>query len=47
MRAIYRYLDAVDFRKSSRALAAIVEQEPGHNPSRRVPKDSLTAKAIE
>jgi len=29
---IYLYRDAVDFRKSFRGLAAIVEQELGHNP---------------
>jgi len=32
MPAIYLYRDAVDFRKSFRGLAAIVEQELGHNP---------------
>jgi transposase len=29
---IYLYRDPVDFRKSFRGLAAIVEQELGHNP---------------
>ena len=29
---IYLYRDPVDFRKSYRGLAAIVEQELGHNP---------------
>ena len=32
MPAIYLYRDPVDFRKSFRGLAAIVEQELGHNP---------------
>ena len=30
--AIYLYRDPVDFRKAARGLAAIVEQELGHNP---------------
>lgn len=30
--AIYLYREPVDFRKSYRGLAAIVEQELGHNP---------------
>ena len=29
---VYLYREAVDFRKSYRGLAAIVEQELGHNP---------------
>lgn len=29
--AIYLYRDPVDFRKATRGLAAIVEQELGHN----------------
>lgn len=32
MPSIYLYRDPVDFRKSFRGLAAIVEQELGHNP---------------
>ncbi len=32
MPRIYLYQDPVDFRKSFRSLAAIVEQELGHNP---------------
>ncbi|WP_419591407.1 IS66 family insertion sequence element accessory protein TnpB, partial [Thiolapillus sp.] len=32
MPQIYLYRDPVDFRKSFRGLAAIVEQELGHNP---------------
>jgi transposase len=32
MPRIYLYRDPVDFRKSFRGLAAIVEQELGHNP---------------
>ena len=32
MPGIYLYRDPVDFRKSFRGLAAIVEQELGHNP---------------
>lgn len=32
MPKIYLYRDPVDFRKSFRGLAAIVEQELGHNP---------------
>ena len=32
MASIYLYRDPVDFRKSFRGLAAIVEQELGHNP---------------
>jgi transposase len=32
MPAIYLYRDPVDFRKSFRGLAAIVEQALGHNP---------------
>lgn len=32
MPRIYLYRDPVDFRKSYRGLAAIVEQELGHNP---------------
>ena len=32
MAKIYLYRDPVDFRKSYRGLAAIVEQELGHNP---------------
>ena len=32
MPRIYLYRDSVDFRKSYRGLAAIVEQELGHNP---------------
>lgn len=32
MPQIYLYRDPVDFRKSYRGLAAIVEQELGHNP---------------
>lgn len=32
MPAIYLYREPVDFRKSFRGLAAIVEQELGHNP---------------
>ncbi|MDP6191160.1 MAG: IS66 family insertion sequence element accessory protein TnpB, partial [Gammaproteobacteria bacterium] len=30
--AIYRYRDAVDFRKQAHGLAVLVEQELGHNP---------------
>ena len=29
---VYLYRDAIDFRKSHRGLAAIVECELGHNP---------------
>ncbi len=29
---VYIYRDPIDFRKSHRGLAAIVEQELGHNP---------------
>ncbi|WP_419650101.1 IS66 family insertion sequence element accessory protein TnpB, partial [Thiolapillus sp.] len=32
MPQIYLYRDPVDFRKSFRGLAAIVEQELSHNP---------------
>ena len=32
MPRIYLYRDPVDFRKSYRGLAAIIEQELGHNP---------------
>ena len=32
MPGIYLYRDPVDFRKGFRGLAAIVEQELGHNP---------------
>jgi len=32
MPRIYLYRNPVDFRKSFRGLAAIVEQELGHNP---------------
>jgi transposase len=32
MSGIYLYRDPVDFRKSYRGLAALVEQEIGHNP---------------
>ena len=32
MPKIYLYRDPVDFRKSYRGLAALVEQEIGHNP---------------
>lgn len=32
MPGIYLYRDPVDFRKGFRGLAAIVEQERGHNP---------------
>ena len=32
MPRIYLYRDPIDFRKSYRGLAAIVEQELGHNP---------------
>ena len=32
MPGIYLYRNPVDFRKSFRGLAAIVEQELGHNP---------------
>ena len=32
LKCVYLYRDAIDFRKSYRGLAAIVEQELGHNP---------------
>ena len=32
LKCVYLYRDPVDFRKASRGLAAIIEQELGHNP---------------
>ena len=41
MPKIYLYRNPVDFRKSFRGLAAIVEQELGHNPISFVGKSVL------